>query len=184
MKQIILGCIGLFFTGSAVAQNSFLNYLERPVPGQGTVKVYQDPTIAALVNGTVPVKSSPSTPANTVSGVSPTKKSDNGESQRNEADSIDKNTNRPKIKAQGYRIQVYAGGNSRNAKQEAQRMASLVRSSFFDLTVYTHFYSPRWICRAGDFKTYEEANEILRQMRATGKFSEAVIVKSVIQIAY
>ena len=184
MKQIILGCIGLFFTGSVVAQDKFLNYLERRVDGQGTVKVYQDPTIAALVNGTAPAKSTSSAPANPVSGVSSTKKTDNGENQKNEEDSIDKNTNRPQIKAQGYRIQVYAGGNSRNAKQEAQRMASMVRSSFFDLTVYTHFHSPRWICRAGDFKTYEEANEILRQMRATGKFSEAVIVKSVIQIAY
>ena len=88
------------------------------------------------------------------------------------------------MKVNGYRIQVYAGGNNRQSKLEAYRMASLVRSNFEDVSVYTHFISPRWICRVGDFRTYEEANELLRRMRQTQKFREASIVKSKIIVFY
>ena len=84
----------------------------------------------------------------------------------------------------GYRIQVYAGGNNRQSKSEAYRMANLVRSTFSDVQVYTHFISPRWICRVGDFKTYEEANDLLKRMRQTQKFREASIVKSKITLLY
>ena len=71
-----------------------------------------------------------------------------------------------KMKANGYRIQVYAGGNSRTARQEAQRMAGKVKSYFSDMATYTHFQSPRWIA-GGDFRTYEEANQALHELRAT-----------------
>ena len=84
----------------------------------------------------------------------------------------------------GYRIQVYSGGNSRQSKNEAAMMGQRVRSLFGDLSVYTHFLNPHWICRVGDFKTYEEANEMYRQMKETGRFREAVIVKSKIYATY
>lgn len=84
----------------------------------------------------------------------------------------------------GFRIQVYAGGNNRQAKAEAYRMAGLVRSTFSDVSVYTNFISPRWICRVGDFKTREEAMEMLQRMRETQKFREASIVKSQIVVVY
>ena len=74
--------------------------------------------------------------------------------------------------------------NSRTARQEAQRMAGKVKSYFSDMATYTHFQSPRWICRVGDFRTYEEANQALHELRATKQFDEALIVKSVIQIPY
>ena len=83
-----------------------------------------------------------------------------------------------RVRTVGYRIQVYAGGNNRNAKSEAYRMANQVHSEFPDLSVYTHFISPRWICRVGDFRTNEEARTMLRKMRQTQKFREASIVKS------
>ena len=88
------------------------------------------------------------------------------------------------MKATGYRIQVYAGGNSRTSRQEAQRMAGKVKDYFRDMPTYTHFQSPRWICRVGDFRTYEEASQVLHEMRATRQFDEALIVKSVILIPY
>ena len=87
------------------------------------------------------------------------------------------------MKAVGYRIQVYAGGNSRTSRQEAQQMAAKVKR-YFDMPTYTHFQSPRWICRVGDFRTYEEASQFLHELRATEQFDEALIVKSVIQIPY
>ena len=54
--------------------------------------------------------------------------------------------------------------------------------SFPDLPVYVSFASPHWLCRAGDFRSMEEASEVLRQIREMGIFREAVIVKSKINV--
>ena len=77
----------------------------------------------------------------------------------------------------GYRVQIYAGGNSRDAKNHAYQMEVMARRLFPDQPVYTRFVSPRWICHVGDFRTREEALELLKDMRQTGKFSEAITVK-------
>lgn len=89
-----------------------------------------------------------------------------------------------KIKVNGFRIQVFSGGNSRQAKNDATRMATLFHSYFEDVPVYIHFQSPHWVCRVGDFKTREEAFQLLSQMRELGRFDEAVIVKSKVNAYY
>lgn len=86
------------------------------------------------------------------------------------------------IKSSGYRIQVYAGNNTRAAKNEAFSIASQIKERFPDLTVYTSFNPPRWLCRAGDFRSIEEADAMMRQLRATGVFREVSIVKDQINI--
>lgn len=86
------------------------------------------------------------------------------------------------IKSWGYRIQVYAGNNTRKSKNEAYSVASRVKDRFPDLTVYTSFNLPRWLCRAGDFRSMEEADAMMRQLRATGVFKEVSIVKDQINI--
>jgi hypothetical protein len=63
-------------------------------------------------------------------------------------------------------------------------MGNRVKSLFMDLSVYTHFSSPHWVCRVGDFRTYEEANEVFRQLKETGRFREAVIVRSKVNVSY
>lgn len=88
------------------------------------------------------------------------------------------------LKAAGYRIQVYAGNNTRQAKNEAHEVASRVKEHFPDLTVYTTFLPPRWLCRAGDFRSIEEADAMMRQLRATGIFKEVSIVKEQIVISF
>lgn len=88
------------------------------------------------------------------------------------------------IKAAGYRIQIYAGNNTRQAKNEAHEVASRVKEYFPDLTVYTSFLPPRWLCRAGDFRSIEEADAVMRQLRATGVFKEVSIVKEQIVIPF
>ncbi len=45
------------------------------------------------------------------------------------------------------------------------------------------FYSPRWICRVGNFRSYEEASHILKQLKKLG-FKEACIVSGKITVAY
>ena len=86
------------------------------------------------------------------------------------------------IKSSGYRVQVYAGNNSRTARNEATNMASKVKEYFPDLKTYAFFTSPRWLCRVGDFRSIEEADAMMRKLRATGVFKEVSIVKDQINI--
>lgn len=87
----------------------------------------------------------------------------------------------PKKKIRGYRVQVYAGDNTRKARQKAQNVAVQIKSYFPELAVYAHFVSPRWVCRVGDFRTYGEAQTYLRKIRAK-KYREALIVKTTILV--
>lgn len=86
------------------------------------------------------------------------------------------------IKTSGYRIQAYAGNNTRQAKNEAYGVGSRIKDHFPELTVYTSFNPPRWLCRVGDFRSIEEADAMLRKMKATGVFREVSIVKDQINI--
>ena len=40
-------------------------------------------------------------------------------------------------------------------KNDADRVASRVKEYFPELSVYTSFISPRWLCRVGDFRSIE-----------------------------
>ena len=86
------------------------------------------------------------------------------------------------IKSSGYRVQVYAGNNTRQAKTEAHNVAAKIKEFFPELPVYTPFYPPRWLCRVGDFRSIEEADAMMRKLKATGVFKEVSIVKDQINI--
>ena len=89
----------------------------------------------------------------------------------------------PKIlKTRGYRVQVYAGNNSRVARKEATEVAEQVKMEFPELPVYAFFLPPRWLCRVGDFRSIEEADASMRRLKATGKFKEVSIVREQINI--
>jgi hypothetical protein len=95
----------------------------------------------------------------------------------------DENETEPKVlKSRGYRVQVYAGNNSRVARQEANDMAGLIKMEFPELPVYAFFQPPRWLCRVGDYRSIEEADASMRRLRATGKFKEVSIVREQINI--
>ncbi len=102
-----------------------------------------------------------------------------------EAPSVDmsKKVMRRSYKVNGYRVQVYAGGNSRDDKIKAQNAGNAVKRAFPSQPVYVHFYSPRWICRVGNYRTYEEANAILQQVKKMG-YKQACIVSGKITVAY
>ena len=86
------------------------------------------------------------------------------------------------LKARGYRVQVYAGNNSRIARQEANNVANQIKSEFPELSVYAFFQPPRWLCRVGDYRSIEEADAAMRRLKATGKFKEVSIVREQINI--
>ncbi|MGL4851200.1 MAG: SPOR domain-containing protein [Phocaeicola sp.] len=86
------------------------------------------------------------------------------------------------LKARGYRVQVYAGNNSRTARNEATSVGEKVKSVYPNLPVYTYFQQPRWLCRVGDYRSIEEADAMMRRLKATGKFKEVSIVREQIII--
>ncbi len=86
------------------------------------------------------------------------------------------------LKARGFRVQVYAGNNSRVARNEAQRVADKVKETFPEMPVYTYFQPPRWLCRVGDFKSIEEAHVAMRKLKGSGEFKEVAIVREQINI--
>ena len=95
----------------------------------------------------------------------------------------DENAKEPKVlKARGYRVQVYAGNNSRMARQEANEVGDNIKKEFPELSVYGFFQPPRWLCRVGDYRSIEEADAAMRRLKATGKFKEVSIVREQINI--
>ncbi|KAA6343860.1 hypothetical protein EZS27_008491 [termite gut metagenome] len=86
------------------------------------------------------------------------------------------------VKTSGYRVQLYAGNNSREAHNYVIALASRVRELFPDTEVYTFFTPPRWICQAGDFSTIEEADAMLHQFKSLLLLKDMFIVKEQINI--
>lgn len=85
-------------------------------------------------------------------------------------------------KVSGFRVQVYAGNNSQRARTEALRTADKVKALFPELEVYSQFVSPRWLCRVGNYRSIEEADAVMRQLKTTGEFKEISIVRSLITL--
>ena len=81
-----------------------------------------------------------------------------------------------KIQTVGYRIQIYAGGNTRAAKEEALKAAQYVKDKYPEIPVYTEFVAPRWVCRVGDYKTIEEADQAMRMLKRSRNFKEIAIL--------
>jgi hypothetical protein len=81
-----------------------------------------------------------------------------------------------KIQTIGYRIQIYAGGNTRYAKEEALKAAQYVKTKFPEIPVYTEFVAPRWVCRVGDYKTIEEADQVMRMLKKSRTYKEIAIL--------
>ncbi len=161
-KLLLFALPALLFAAPLAAQDSFTDRLQKKEAGKGTVKLHHDAAIDNLVNGRT---------ADAGQGA--------GTGSENGAQA-----DKAKASVAGYRIQVYAGGNSGAARNEASRIGKQVKNLFADWGVYTQFRSPRWICRVGDFKTIEEANEGLRRLKEAGTFAEAVIVRSKIVVSY
>ncbi len=97
------------------------------------------------------------------------------------AELIDKG-DKKMLKTAGYRIQVYAGNNTREAKSQAEQTALEIAKYFPGITIYTPFLSPRWICRVGDFTSIEEADAMLRDIKKLKKFREVAIVREQVLI--
>ena len=172
-------CVGCWL--AADAQSTFTEQLQQSKAGEGKVTVTQDKAIEDLVNTPTPT-TTPTTPDKPLQYG---KQADDLLDDTSVAnDSIDHSKKIMKgQKINGWRVQVFAGGNSRVDRQKAERTGDEIKTLFPNEPVYVHFYSPRWICRIGNYRTYEEAHDILRQVKQMG-YPSAVIVKGKITVYY
>lgn len=194
MKRILFLTLILVCALNASAQ-TYIEHLQTREAGKGTVTVHESSDIDKLVNGTNPmvaeVKKTTPAPApkkaekkETASEKHETvKKTPVTTSEGMDITALDtsKKVMRNAYKVQGYRVQVYAGGNSRKDKQKAEQISNEIKSLFPGQPVYCHFYSPRWICRMGNYRTYEEAQQILSRVKSLG-YTQASIVKGQITV--
>lgn len=201
MKRLLIIltlCVGCII--AADAQSTFTQRLQQSNQGEGKVTVKQSQEIDDLINGSAKATTSSQT-------ATPRKQQENDKDQTTTKQ--DKKDNLPSIvqsakrdstdisdsaddyhkkvmrgqKVNGYRVQVFAGGNSRNDRIKAERIGNEVKSLFPGVPVYVHFYSPRWICRMGNYRTYEEAHDVLNQVKNLG-YQSAIIVKGKITVQY
>ena len=201
---LCIGCITV-----ADAQSSFTQRLQQSKSGEGKITVTQDKAIDELVNGPAVVPAKPKTNTTTTQPKATEKKEKNKEKDNITATNQDKKTEQPKVvvvehhdsttidtapeeiqkkvlkgvKVAGYRVQVFAGGNTRNDRIKAERIGSEIKGLFPGVPVYVHFYSPRWICRMGNYRTYEEAHAVLQRVKNNG-YQSAIIVKGKITVSY
>ncbi len=107
------------------------------------------------------------------------------EKEENETPTVDmrKKVMRGSYKVTGYRVQAYAGGNSRNDRLKAEQIGNAIKMKFPDQPVYVHFYSPRWICRVGNYRSQAEAQKMLTKIHAMG-YKQACLVKGKITVQY
>ena len=203
MKRLLIIltlCVGCILT--ADAQSTFTQRLQQSNQGEGKVTVKQSKEIDNLVNG--PTNGTSSSQSQTTINRKQQEKEKEQTATKQEKkeikqtlvqsetrDSIDvsdsSEDNHKKVmrgyKINGYRVQVFAGGNSRNDRIKAERIGSEIKSLFPGVPVYVHFYSPRWICRMGNYRTYEEAHEVLNRVKNLG-YQSAIIVKGKITVQY
>lgn len=96
---------------------------------------------------------------------------------------LSKKIMRQSYRVTGYRVQLFAGGNSRNDRQKAESIGTSIKMKFPDEPVYVHFYSPRWTCRMGNYRSYSEAKKILNEVKSLG-YKQTTIVKGKITVQY
>lgn len=211
MRQFaVIFLLSTGFVLHAEAQ-SFLDQLRTKKAGEGTVTVNQSAAIDELINNvkltiqpqqqtTQPQRQDSgkaSAPQNAEHSTATTKKEPVGDTvkeHRNTArqtetspETTELNTTKkvPKVnrKVTGYRVQAYAGGNSRADREKAESIKNVIKAHYPELPVYVHFYSPRWICRVGNFRTFDEASSVLKDIKAMG-YKQACIVKGKINVGY
>ena len=194
LRKYFLFFIFYFLFSSAGAQ-TFTQRIQQQVNGQGTVTITQDADIDKLVNTTelAPAGKNSST-ANTANPSTATAGSNNvskpstlanspSSEQSQEPVDLSKKVMKGGMKVNGYRVQAFAGGNSRKDRQQAEQTGNNIKAHFGNVPVYVHFYSPRWICRVGNYRTYEEAHQMLVAIRNLG-YTQASIVKGKITVQY
>ena len=65
----------------------------------------------------------------------------------------------------GYRIQMYSGNNQRTSKDEAHSLQEKIKELHTDIPTYVIYNAPFWKLHIGDYRSFEEASFMLRELR-------------------
>lgn len=87
-------------------------------------------------------------------------------------------------KVEGYRVVVYSGNNSAEARNEALKMEQYMRKRHPGAEVYVVFDAPMRMCMYGDYRTKEEADAVMYKLKSTRKFKEIYVRKCLINLPY
>ena len=193
IKKVIVILPFYLFTFLPLTAQTFTQRIQKTTAGEGTITIHQDTAIDELVNGPVsPAKPAPAPKKTTPAPVKPVTKAkdtpvtqikDTTVSHSQQETETDSTQITPKrvFKTVGYRVQVFAGGNTRQDRQRAEQAGRSLRTLFPGEEVYVHFYSPRWICRVGNYRSLGEAEKMLHAVRKMG-YKAATIVKGKITV--
>ena len=202
MKRIaVIALLTVQCISGAHAQ-TFLDRLKQPTKDKAVVTITQDAAIDKLVNGnnatnaTIETKKAPAnttkkenatsntaTSNATSNTATPSSNTSASHASSTEEPDMSKKVMKNSYKVTGYRVQAFAGGNTRNDRRTAETVGNNIKRRFPEQPIYVHFYSPRWICRVGNFRTYEEAHAMLLEIREMG-YKQASIVKGKISVQY
>lgn len=205
VKKLTLILLAVFaITLSAMAQTPFTQHVRTPRAGEGKVRIIQDSIIEKVVNQ--PMTGKTAKPGKTTGKADKTTgktdktttkpkddtathhdnaaaKHDNTEHENADDNDTNKHVGSAKTTTMtAYRIQIFSGSNSHQDKQKAYDLAAKCKEKFPELSVYTKFVSPRWVCRVGDFKNLADAQNYASKIRAAHFTREVRIVKTTIRV--
>ncbi len=205
-RQHLFIILSVLVLPSAASSQTITQRLQQRVAGQGVVNIYQNDSVRQVVDGKPivkpatkvdkaadkPVADKASKPAAKDDGKQGGQRKDNKDDKQQAVaqepqaapDSIpalNRNALRGGRKMKGFRVQAYAGGNSRRDHNLAEQIKNRVKEALPYEPVYVHFISPRWTCRVGNYRTYAEAQTVLQQIRELG-IEGANIVKTQITV--
>lgn len=138
----------------AQQERNIIERLTKTKPGEGTVRIVQDARIAALIG------------------------------QRGEGNQIETDGGKQYIRSKGYRLQLYMGNNPKKSKTEVFNMEKAVKAVYPNISTYVTFNSPFWKLKVGDYKSWEEADRMLREFKEQHKSisKEVFIIKDDIRL--
>ncbi|MBQ8486032.1 MAG: SPOR domain-containing protein [Prevotella sp.] len=181
LVTIVMLCAGCLMTASA--QTFTQRIQQKGGVGEGTVTISQDKAIDDLVNGKGTATATQAEPQKEKKEQDASLKKSEARVQEQMADtavSFQQVDARRKVmlggyKINGFRVQAFAGGNQRKDRQKAEQIGNTIKANYPDEPIYVHFYSPRWICRVGNYRTYEEAHEMLMNIRKLGIVGASIV---------
>lgn len=113
----------------------FDSFEKRAKPGEGVVVVHQSEAIKRMV-GT-----------------------------RIDSENIDIINGKTYLITKGYRVQVYSGNNQRVSKEEALSLQGQIKERYPDIETYVTYHAPFWKLHVGNYRSFEEASVLLRELR-------------------
>jgi hypothetical protein len=71
------------------------------------------------------------------------------------------------LKTEGFRVQIYSGNNLRTSRDESFGKQNQIKELYPGIPTYVTYDAPFWKLHVGDYISFEEASQMLRELRNT-----------------